>query len=59
MKKKIRKLVLSRETLVELDRPLQAVGGRPPWETQTCPENCPWSGANTCATCGPTCETNC
>ena len=55
MKKKnpLRKLVLNRETLVELDRMNleHAAGGAPT-------RFCPYSGYNTCGTCEATCTTN-
>ena len=57
MKKTMKKLVLCRETLRELDRldlP-QAAGGA----TVTCrPAICDFSGRNTCTTCQLTCTTN-
>jgi hypothetical protein len=53
----LKKLVLNRETLVELDRmdlPYAAGGA-----TQTCrPDFCDFSGRNTCTTCQLTCTTN-
>lgn len=57
MKKKIRKLVLHRETLADLDGSnLQAVYGG---ATLTCrPVNCDFSGRATCTTCQLTCTTN-
>ena len=54
MKKKlVRKLVLNRETLVELDRVDigQAAGG-------VVTRFCPYSGYATCGTCQATCTTN-
>lgn len=56
MKKKvIKKLVLNRETLIELDRnDLWPAGGF----ARTQPPICQASGRNTCTTCGPTCTTN-
>lgn len=56
-KKELKKLVLNRETLAELDRfdLWQAHGGA----TQTCrPDFCDFSGRNTCTTCQLTCTTN-
>ncbi|HZF08914.1 MAG TPA: hypothetical protein VFE33_09010 [Thermoanaerobaculia bacterium] len=56
-KKKVRKLSLHRETLVELDRFDSVVGGA----TLTCtgcPNVCEWSGRATCNTCQLTCTTN-
>jgi natural product precursor len=52
VKKKIKKLTLNRETLLELDRPelRQAVGGYT--------LHCQYSGYNTCNTCEATCTTN-
>lgn len=58
MKKKLsKKLILNRETLVELDGAAlwKAAGGA----TQTCrPNVCDFSGRNTCTTCQLTCTTN-
>lgn len=56
-KTRLRKLVLHRETLRELDRfDLQHVEGG---ATQTCrPDFCDFSGRNTCTTCQLTCTTN-
>jgi hypothetical protein len=56
-KKDLKKLVLNRETLAELDRfdLWQAHGGA----TVTCrPDFCDFSGRNTCTTCQLTCTTN-
>lgn len=54
MKKKLKKLVLNRETLAELDRPeLQAAAGG-----ATGARACPYSGYRTCTTCQATCTTN-
>jgi len=57
-KNKLKKLVLNRETLAELDGPglTRAAGGA----TVTCqPDNCDYSnGRNTCLTCNLTCTTN-
>jgi hypothetical protein len=59
-KRKLKRLVLHRETLVELDRlELRQVGGA--WYTDvyhSCPEACQWSGRRTCTTCELTCTTN-
>jgi hypothetical protein len=58
MKKKVKKLALSRETLADLDKLdlRQAAGGA---ITQTCrPVPCEWSGQRTCTTCQLTCTTN-
>ncbi len=55
MKKRLKKLTLSRETLAELDRQnlWPAVGG------VTNPPDCDFSNRNTCATCdNVTCTTN-
>lgn len=55
MKKKVKKLALSRETLADLDLQ-RAAGGA---ITQTCrPEPCWYSGYRTCTTCQVTCTTN-
>jgi hypothetical protein len=58
LKKLPKKLVLSRETLVDLDRMElpRALGGA---VSQTCrPNFCDFSGRNTCTTCQLTCTTN-
>ena len=65
MKKKVKKLTLSRETLVTLQNNLQQVAGgitavtdcgtrtcKPPYST------CEWSGYQTCNSCQNTCTTN-
>jgi hypothetical protein len=54
VKKTIKKLVLHRETLMELDRPdLQVAFGGVTLKA------CTFSGGiQTCATCGGTCQTN-
>jgi hypothetical protein len=56
LKKTPKKLVLCRETLLELDRfDLRAAGGA----TRTCrPDFCDFSGRATCTTCQLTCTTN-
>ena len=51
MKKQVKKLVLSRETLVDLEENLvQVAGGYT--------ARCQYSGYNTCNTCAATCTTN-
>jgi hypothetical protein len=58
LKKLPKKLVLSRETLVDLDRMdlPHALGGA---VSKTCrPNICDFSGRNTCTTCQLTCTTN-
>lgn len=60
MKKKIsKKLVLSRETLAQLNQGelLKAKGGFTPFTCQA-PPACEYSGQNTCPTCNLTCTTN-
>lgn len=56
LKKNVKKLVLHRETLLELDRLGSWVAGG---ATQTCrPDFCDFSGRATCTTCQMTCTTN-
>lgn len=62
MKKKLKKLTLHRETLIELDR--TELGWAAGGTAYTCPsftcypDNCQWSGRATCTTCEITCTTN-
>ncbi|HEV7671255.1 MAG TPA: class I lanthipeptide [Thermoanaerobaculia bacterium] len=64
MRSKPKKLVLHRETLSDLDRAQlgQAAGGTSyqyNCPSFTCyPDNCQYSGYNTCFTCEMTCTTN-
>jgi hypothetical protein len=63
MKKKMKKLVLAKETLVDLEGSLgPVVGGStlPGCISGTGCNNtaCPYSGYRTCNTCGATCGTN-
>ncbi len=63
MKKQMKKLALHRETLADLDRLnlKDAVGGATlnTCPSYTCyPQNCDYSGRNTCTTCQLTCNTN-
>ena len=66
MKKKVKKLVLNRETLASLDPPdLQRAAGGTGYTHYTCPSftcqpyNCQFSdGRDTCYTCENTCTTN-
>ena len=55
MKKRAKKLTLSRETVSTLELP-QAVGGG--GARTVYPFPCPYSGENTCATCQGTCTSN-
>jgi len=56
MKKKSKKLVLNRETLVYLERNLEEVAGGVTKNPSLCGTG--FSGYDTCATCGNTCGTN-
>jgi hypothetical protein len=65
MKKHLKRLVLHRETLLELDRSdtRLAAGGLTVFTGcySFCPDNCDYSNdpyINTCYTCGGTCTTN-
>lgn len=51
MKKTVKKLVLNRETLVDLEDNLRQVAGG-------YTARCQYSGYGTCLTCEPTCTTN-
>ena len=51
MKKTVKKLVLNRETLVDLEENLRQVAGG-------YTARCQYSGDGTCLTCAPTCTTN-
>ena len=59
MKKRMKKLMLSRETLAQLDNlELRMAGGTNETE-RTCPQFCLYSnGRQTCDTCNLTCNTN-
>ena len=57
LKKTPKKLVLCRETLLDLDRfELRVAGGATAFCTN--PPGCDFSGRNTCTTCQLTCTTN-
>lgn len=57
-KKKTKKLMLSKETLVDLQSGLgQVVAGAVSGTGCGAPA-CPWSGVRSCNTCGNTCGTN-
>ncbi|MEA2559602.1 MAG: hypothetical protein QOH06_1106 [Acidobacteriota bacterium] len=63
MKKKMKKLVLNRETLVHLEQSLGQIAGGvsyAPCGSASCPDICTFSGgARTCNTCdNHTCQTN-
>ncbi|MEP7011953.1 MAG: hypothetical protein ABJC13_16635 [Acidobacteriota bacterium] len=63
MRSKAKKLVLHRETLSDLDRAqlVHVAGASNQYNCPsfTCyPENCQYSGYNTCFTCADTCTTN-
>lgn len=55
-RKTVKKLVLNRETLIELDR--SALAPVAAGYTYTACPYCPYSGENTCATCQATCTSN-
>jgi hypothetical protein len=59
MRKKVKKLVLSKETLSDLESGLGEIAGGATASCTGCgPPACPWSGQATCVTCGRTCTTN-
>lgn len=59
MKKQTKKLVLNRETLVQLENGLGRVAGGATYNcSASCPDVCTFSGYRTCNTCGATCGTN-
>ena len=59
MRKRVKKLVVHRETLRQLDQlTLEQIDGGTGDATVTCPERCTWSGRNTCNSCELTCTTN-
>jgi hypothetical protein len=60
MKKRVKKMVLSRETLVHLENSLEQVAGgaSEPSYCGSCPQDCTFSGQRTCNTCQGTCTTN-
>ena len=59
MKKKLKKLVLAKETVADLGSGIVNVAGANTVSCTGCgPPACPWSGYHTCVTCGATCGTN-
>lgn len=59
MQKKMKKLVLAKETLADLESGLgMVVAGATASCTGCGAPACPWSGVRTCVTCGQTCTTN-
>ena len=60
MKKQVKKLALSRETLTHLENSLGHVAGAATALncSASCPDICTFSGYRTCNTCGATCGTN-
>ncbi len=59
MKKKLKKLVLSKETVADLESGLGDVAGANTASCTGCgPPACPESGLRTCVTCRGTCTSN-
>lgn len=58
-KKSLKKLVLAKETLADLESGLGNVAAGATASCTGCgAPACPWSGYRTCVTCGATCGTN-
>jgi hypothetical protein len=62
MRKRTKRLVLNRDTLVKMEHNLEQVEGAATAVTDcgsaSCPVLCTFSGYRTCVTCGGTCGTN-